>query len=460
MKKTTLFLLILLLGAHLFLLVNLRFTAWPEMLAYPYLRNNGFLLYKDMIHPYPPVLTMALSIAYKWFGYKLWVMKVATWSMILVNDVLIYLIIKKLTKSIKWSMIGVLFYVFLQPFLEGNMLWFDLAIVPPILLGTLFLLQNSSKKKLFFAGLFFAVAALIKQTAGVFLIFSTLYLVYKRVKLKNLAYFLLGPIILVVPLAIRLLTERAFIDFLNWTIVYPTTFWSKFPGYVQMNLSPKQLSITLLLFVPFLFLIFRARKIILRDKKLVLLLAFLIGGIISIYPRFSFFHFQITLAFLAILFGYLIKQIKTSPMLIVVYFLLLIFAVCSPAITLDWQKEARFYGSDDLEMARIITEKTKEDEKVFLFGLYSGLYPMANRLPPKRWIDNFGWYLEVPGIQEEIILRWERNPPVYVFWLNPEPGNWFDPGTYQPKKIAKWIEENYTKETEIRPEVWIWKKKD
>lgn len=139
MKRVYLFLLIL-LGIHIFLLFNLKFTAWPEMLSYPY----------------PPVLTFVLSIIYKLFGYRLIVIKVFTWLIILANDILIFKIVNKVVNSEQWSVISVLFYALIQPFLEGNQLWFDLAIVPSVLLGLLFFLN----KKYFLSGVSLIRAAI------------------------------------------------------------------------------------------------------------------------------------------------------------------------------------------------------------------------------------------------------------------------------------------------------------
>jgi len=459
MKKTTLLLLVIFFGIHIFFLAKLRFTAWPEMLSYPFLRDNGFLIYKDMIHPYPPVLTMGLSIVYSIFGYKLWVMKAVVLAMILANDVLIYLIVKKLTKTKKFAFLSLALYILLQPFLEGNMLWFDLAIVPPILLGTYFLLkfleQPSHKATVVATGFFFAMAALVKQTAGVFLVLGGLWLLFKRAKMKDLIYLFIGPAVVGIPLLARLSQEKALTDFFNWTIIYPVTQWSKFPGYVQMGLTVPEVVVVLFLLAPLGLML--SKKIgFSKDKNLQLLLLFLLGGLVSVYPRFSFFHFQAALAFLVILAGYLAKKTKIGSLVLAFYSLLLLFAVVLPVARREWGKEARFFGQSDLRMAEIIKGKVSRDEKVFLLGLHSGLYSMAERLPPKRWTDNFGWYLETPGVQEEIISRWGNNPAKAVFWREPRPGNWFDLGTYQPQKITKWLEGNYTKEEEVEPGIWLW----
>ncbi|MEK7092227.1 MAG: hypothetical protein AAB907_01230 [Patescibacteria group bacterium] len=461
MRYGTYILIVLLLGLHFFFLANLQFTAWPEMLSYSYLRNHGFLIYKDMIHPYPPLLTMGLSWTYTLFGYNLWILKSVAWVVILVSDILVFIIARSITRRDAPAFFVTAAYVFLQPFLDGNMLWFDIAIVLPILLGTLFLLRHN----LFLAGLFFAAAALTKQTAGLYLLFTILYLLLiKKTSFNQLKYLFYGPLILGIPLLIRLLQEGALVDFLNWTIIYPLTQFGKFPGYVHMEVSPGQAFISIFLLVPLLIIIIKNKEI-LKDSVFQVLFPFLVIALIIIYPRFSFFHFQTALVFLVILYGLLFNQMKIKRfklLLITSYLLLIFFAIHRPLLSSEWGRETRFYAKEDLELAQTIQSKVPQSEKVFLLGLHSGLYVMAGRVPPKRWTDNFGWYLEIPGVQEEIIARWENSsaggPPHFIFWRTPSPGNWFDLGTYQPQKIVRWIEEHYTKEEEVKPGVWLWER--
>ncbi|MBI4058747.1 hypothetical protein HY404_00750 [Candidatus Microgenomates bacterium] len=467
------FWIVILLGIHLFFLINLQFTAWPEMLAYPYLRESQFLIYKDMIHPYPPLLTMVLSWFYYILGHELWVLKMLAWAVILTSDILIFLITKQLTHNNIVAILTLFIYILLQPFLDGNMLWFDLAIIPPILLGTLFILRGN----IFLAGLALSVAIFIKQTAIIFFILAFLYLIFiKRKSFNQLSAkggwasgpksFLIGLLIFGIPLLIRLIQEGALGDFINWVIIYPLLWFGKFPGYLQSISSKRELIVLGILFFPLAFL-WRRRKI-LKDKDSQLILLFFLASLIAIYPRFSFFHFQIALAFLVILYGILLSKIKISSSTIA-YFLvpsaLLLFFVHRSVITLEWGKEARFYGRDELALADLISQRVAPAEKVFLLGLPANLYVMSNRLPPKRWTDNFGWYLEIPGVQREIISRWEENLPAqaglpqFIFWRIPSQGNWFDLGTYQPQKIVKWIKDNYTKIEEVTPGIWLWEKK-
>ena len=435
MKKSIVIIVLAALVVHVFLLSGLRFTAWPEMLSYPYLRNNGYLLYRDMIHPYPPVLTMALSIVYKLFGYRLIVVKVFTWLIILVNDVLIFLVAKKLSKKNIFALISLSLYVFTQPFLEGNQLWFDLAIVPSVLLGMLFFLD----KKYLISGFSLGVAILTKQTAGLFLVVSGLWLVIGERNFKKLLIFLTGPIILFLILVLRLITEDSLAGFFNWTLIYPFTWWSKFPGYVQMALTNRQLAIFALLVIPVLLLLFKLKSGFFRDKNLTFLVSSILVSFVLVYPRFSFFHFQLGIAFIAILYGVFLSRANFSFFLHSTFYILLFTLICLPVLKSDWGQETRFWGREDIKTAELIKNSTQPDDLIFLLGPHSGLYVLSGRLPSKPWTDNYVWYLEIPGVQEEIIKRWENNKPKIVFTNNVAEGNWYDLGTYRPQKIVDWI---------------------
>jgi len=370
---------------------------------------------------------MALSIVYKLFGYKLIALKVFTWLIILANDILIFLISKKLTKSFKFSVLSLAFYVTIQPFLEGNQLWFDLAIVPTVLFSTYYLLQ----KKYFWSGLFLGAAILTKQTAGLYLIFGMAYIACKEKNFKKVLEFVIGPIILFAILIVRLITEGAILGFFNWTLIYPLTLFSKFQGYVQMALSGHQWLILVLLVIPVIPVLF--------IRKFSLITFYLLLSFIMIYPRFSFFHFQPGLAFIAIFYGVFLSRVRFFYMLHATYYILLFVLICLPVLKTDWQKEARFWGNEEIKTAGIISQKTNPKDLIYLLGPQSGLYVFSGRLPPKPWTDNYVWYLEIPGIQEGIIKMWKENKPEIVFTNNIQAGNWYDLGTYRPQKIVDWI---------------------
>ena len=264
-------------------------------------------MYRDIIHPYPPLLSVSLAYIYKIFGYKIEVLQIITWVLILFSSTLVYFNSLKLTGKSKVALFATGLYVLLQPFLDGDMLWFDIAIVLPILSGVYFSFRWINKEggvnyNLFLAGLSFGVASLIKQTAGIFALVFLLYLLFTKTNVKRVAVFVSGTALLWIVFLARIAQEKQLGEFWNWTIYSPLFQWKNFPGYVQMSPTNHQLAVLALLIVPVLVLLVLKRKI-LSDKKIQLSLFFLLAGLVAIYPRFSFFHFQTGIAILAIIFG-------------------------------------------------------------------------------------------------------------------------------------------------------------
>src|SRR6266404_979076 len=432
---------------HLLILSRLQFTAWPEMVSFPYLINHGFVTYRDMVHAYPPLLISTLSVLYKIFGYKILVLKIFGWVTILVSDLLVFLILKKMLKKIEPALYGLFIFVILQPILVGNMVWPDLFIVPFLLLTFLLLF----KRKYLFAGIAIGLAILTKQTGVLFLVISGIWLLaYERKNFKSLLNYVLGVLVIVLPFLIFLLKQNAMSDFINWTIIYPSKYWTKFPRYVQLSPTLRENLILLVLLTPLGLLIFRATKKLFVDKTFLLLFGFFICGIVGIYPRFSFFHFQSALAFLVILYFYISNKWKVLFIIPVIVLLL-----CFKSLQIG---EARFWTNEDIKLGQIIQKESLAGEPIYLLGLNSNLYAFADRLPNKPWLDNFGWYLEIAGVQQQVVNSFTNNPPSVIFWRTPDSGSWCDIGTYQPKMITDYIMKNYTRTKEIQKGIWEWKR--
>lgn len=443
--KKSLFLLSLILCFHLLLLINLQFTAWPEMFSFPFLLSNGFLLYQDMVHPYPPVLTLGLSIVFKLFGMSALVLKIFTWSLILINDLLVYLISIKLTKNRRLSLLAAFVYSILQATLDGNMLWFDFAITTPVLLG-LFLLMHKGFKTVFLSGVFLMLAGLTKQTGGIFYIAALFFLLFNRFSIKQIICFLLGSTIILVPLVIRLSSEQSLIGFWNWVVYYPSKYWTSFPGYVQMYLNKREFFVLAVLIIAAITGYTKLKEK--PFKKLILLFAII--GVFSVYPRFSFFHLQPALPFLSILIA---RNKKHFVLAFIAIFILINFQYLKS----NWNGQTRFLQKQDLVRLEVIKNLTLDSKNIYLLGLPSHYYAFLEKTPPKPWFDNYGWYFEVPNQQLEVLEKWSKNPPQKIIWQFPQSGNWYEIGVYQPATIAEWIKNNYTLLGNVDGEFDIWK---
>ena len=269
---------------HLFLLINTQFTAWPEMFSYPYLFNHGFLLYKDIAHVYQPLLTLALSIVFKSFGYELITIKIFTWTIILINDILLYKILKSFILNHKSIIVSVLLYVLVQTVFEGNMLWFDLAVTP-LLLALVYSITSyiirPKSTRLFIMGLLLALCVLVKQQAVLIALPLGIFLLSRKTTLSQWLIFISGGLLPIIINFIWLVYQGVLPDYLFWTLTFPLKWLPQFSSYPIFP-SMSQWIIIFLVSVPALLAI----------KKKPFLVSLFVFLVVMAFPRFSYFHLQ------------------------------------------------------------------------------------------------------------------------------------------------------------------------
>ncbi len=428
------------------ILTHLQFTAWPEMFSYPYLINKGFTIYKDIGFPYQPLFSLILAFVYQVFGYQLEVIKLIAWLMILVSDILIFLIsIKILGKNLK-ALLPLVFFCLLQPLMDGATLWFDLATVPFILLGIYLFLTLIGLKRFFWLGFFLSLACLIKQQVAVVFPLILIYLLVTK-KFKDSPMLLIGSLIPVLAVTFYIISKGILTDYIFWTITVPLVWYPKFPGYTHFP-SRLEIAETILIFGPGIFWsILNWKKI---DFKIIFLI--FLALFITAFPRFEFFRFQEALALYVILLAYLL-QLKIGKCSLIIGASLAIFLL---AVRTDFTNlSARFYGPEEISFSQRIGNLAKPSDRIFLLNSDSLKYVLSNRLPPKPWIDNYIWYMEIPGIQDKVVAGFAKEKPKYIFRKTPQTGNWFDQGTYEPKKIIEYVKLNYRPVDKIG-EVEVW----
>ncbi|MDO8638927.1 MAG: hypothetical protein Q7R43_05095, partial [Candidatus Daviesbacteria bacterium] len=215
---------------------------------------------------------------------------------------------------------------------------------------------------------------------------------------------------------------------------------------------------SLILFSPLLFSIIYWKKF-LKEKTFQLIMLFLVTSLITVYPRFSFFHLQPAIAFLIIIFVRIFvlipQKVKYINLLFLILTTFLVIFFTYKSVVGD---QIRFYGDADKKIAQEIIINTRSNEDVFLLGINSSQYVFIGKNPPKHWSDNFGWYLEIPDVQNWVIEGLKSEPPKTIFWRVPSKGNWYDLGVYQPKEIVKYIMRNYHKTGNIEKDIEIWER--
>ena len=458
MKKNLIFFGFLILALiHLLVLKTITFTAWPEMFSYPYLINKDFLIYHDFAHPYAPLLTFMLAFYYKLFGMGLFTHQIFVWSLILINDLLIFITSRKILKRY-FSLAPVTIYVFLQPIFEGNMLWFDLATVPFIVSSYLVCLYiKQIPRRLFWIGFLLALALLTKQQAVILAALIFLTLLFSKETRGKIHYFILGGFIPVFFMFLILLSAWIFDDYIFWTLIFPLYWLPKFPGYVDMP-STKNIILVLMSFgLPFLYV---AKNPFKMDFFQRIILVSVIATVLMAFPRFSYFHLQPAIAAMVILLAIILKQQKKIAAFFLAGSLLSgvwLWKDYRPFIGVN---QARFYDKADLEFAEFVKQNTTPDDRVYFLGPHSLSYVLADRVPSIPWIDNYVWHFEIPGMQQKQIAGLEREENIVIFKQPYQKGLWYQLGVYKPKQIEEYINNKFQKVNAYKNGVEVWKKKD
>ncbi|HKB88283.1 MAG TPA: hypothetical protein VKC53_01400 [Patescibacteria group bacterium] len=426
-------LLVIILALHLFLLLKLKFTAWPEMLLWPYLIVHGLLPYRDIAIAHTPNLLIILSLIYKVFGVGVFQLKIYTWAVIIFTDFLLFWVINKLSNknsllfnSKKVAIIAVSLFVFWQVFYDGNGLWFD-SMIAPISLFVFFLIH---KKKYLWAGVLWVIMFFTKQTAIWFLIpiiFS----------LKKYRDFIYGGTVTVIIYFLATLFWGNLPNFYEWAIKFGVFVLPRSQGQIQFP-DLKNMLIALFpfsIFIPYF---------IKMKSKVANLPLWALAGSMTAYPRFEFFHFQPGLPFLAmssaIVLTNLNKRDRFLKMFIALYALVSIYLFTNFFIR-NWQEGTRFFESDVSDVANYVKNNTTPGDKIFVMNWWDNVYALTNTLPATNpWVPQLYWYQEIQGVQDREVADLIASKPRLILLQDYSESGL---ASYKPQKVYDYVILNY-----------------
>lgn len=405
---------------HILILSQLRFEVWPEMLLMPYLMKNGFELYRDMVAPWTPGLMWILQGWFWLTGLSVWNLKFLTWLIIVIIDTLIYFVASR-----RWGkmsgIVALTSFVLLQPLFDGNGLWFDLAVVPLLLLA--FHFNNP---------LFLAPAFLIKQS--VVWLFPLFWKQWKRLAL--------GIIGLIGLSMIYFWLKGNLGDYWFWAYDFTFRLFPRMPGHLDLG-NWRNWALAL---APFLLIgVMRVIRGIKRERAMgeePLVWAGL--AILFALPRFGLFHFQPAIAFLALEIGSLYKYYKSYKNY-KIYILISLMAVYLGfswfrIIKAQWQKPDRFLEQDAYQVATKMVLGIDRNQPVLLVNGPELAYVLSGRLPPKPWLTQFPWFLELPGFQEKLVDKFKSQNLKQMLLFKYQNEGEFVPGSYKPVKLLEYID--------------------
>lgn len=430
--RKLIFLLILIF--HSVLLFNLKFTAWPEIVLWPYLILKGWLPYQDIAIAHTPVLLADLAIFGKIFGVGLVQLKVYTWLLILITDAVLYFVAKKLW-NYKIAVLSLLIYVPLQIFYDGNGLWFDLALAPLALL-IYFCLK---KENYLWVGIWWGIAFFTKQTAFWFL-FPIFVLLIKGNLFTGLKTFIKGIFFVLVPGFVIFYALGFFPEFLFWALRF---------GIGKLPVSLGQIHLPTLrqfLTAAFPFALIILAKVRLGKPSLTLVFWSAFGAL-GVFPRWELFHFQPALPFVVISLATVVQgfpKLKISEKAVFLVGLGLFSIVIARQLVRSWRAEDRFFEKDTLEVSSYVKNHTKNSEEIFVLNAWDNIYVLSGTLPATRpWVPHLAWYLELPGVQEEMVADLSDASPNIIVKAE------YPSGVYRPLLINEFISGNYEEEGQI-----------
>ena len=447
----------ILLLVHLLLLINTQFTLWPEMVVYPYLLNNHFNLYSEIINNYPPLFIFFLSFWTQVFGYQPINFQILTYLIIATIDLSIFIIADKLFGKFA-AYFAVLFFVILSVPFGINGLWFDLAITP-FILTSFFLfsrfLNKPSPKTLFFSFLLLTTAFFIKQQV-IWLLFWFLLILSFRFRKRPQFLFrqILIPLsslpVFTVIFLLFFYQKNLLNEYIFWIFRFPFSIASPGAGY---HILPtfRQLLPVVALFLLFVPTVFKKQF----QANLILAIALIL---VAFAYRFDFFHLIPVLAIISLVAGFSFKnffKINRSIYLLLIPSILILSTFTISHLVFSWHKETRFFEREIYQTAKVVELLTDKNERIYVQNGPDQIFPLANRLPPKPWTDDFSWYLEIPNLQERVIDSLEKDKPRYIIFQPYLKGEKYGLGSYRPDDIADYIDNNYVNFAQIDHDLYF-----
>ncbi len=443
----------------IFFSLHTQHTGWIEMLIYPYLANHGFLLYKDLIDPHTPILVWILQFLTESFGYTPSLLIVLTILISIVNSLLIYVFTKKISKDGKKACLAAGFYILWFFYFEGNGLWFELFQTPFIIITyyywRLFFIDKN-KINLIIASLFLGLSFFIKQSVfWIFLIIVGLIIVqnyrnFRKIISQTLVVLLSFILIFGVVSAITLI-QGNFSDFFYWSFIYTFFQFPFSPGHQSLPTVMEVIK----LFIPLSALL---PLIVFQKKNFIWIfnILFLAATFMSIFPRWGLFHLQPFLAILAIIAVplWLDNRLKNFRLLCGVMVIIWFVVVIRQDIRF-WNMPVRFFEPSIYHKAAEV--KSITGNLYITFNSNDQFYVLNGNLPIKPYVQNFAWFLELPGMQDRVISSLVKNKVPFIVFTPASGKGGVNTGDYLPSQISQYVFTHYVLYKKISQQIWILK---
>jgi len=463
----------ILIFIHLVILLKTAYIEWPELLYYPWLISKGLFPYRDIVLMYFPGAYYLLLPIYKIVGFSLLGQKTAAYLFILITDLGLFILSRKIFRNMKISCLVLGFFIFWHPVFEGNTIWYETILSPFYLIAFYLSLLVLKKNSLYFRlllGIAFTFILFIKQPAMWVLFVTILYIFYLNLNNIKKAFIYAFEILIIPAVSVVILI------FYYYSIGIGSEFWyqtviiifslARIDSMYIMLPPLRDLVLILPSYIPALAVLIKISTVDKKTKNTVILIfLWILAGILAGQPRWGIFRLVPSLIFAALAFGIFVKlNIKNifRRNIFIIFVLSLIFI-------LSIRSYHKFYfirqnNYPDLLSGKINVIHSKiinsiGTSRYFVFGNYDYLYMYSNEKPQVLpWVPLFPWNGEIPGLQEKLINEIEKHKIPYVIYIpfHKDKIYYLD---YKPDKIYAYLENAYEEFNQIDNYGWILKRK-
>ncbi len=423
------------------LLYSTQFTAWPEMLVWPYLHQGGFAYYSNIFVVYPPLLLSILSLVSS-NHWDVTMLQLITTAVLLFNLSLFVTELRKRHSSLKLLIFVSFLLIIWQIRYEANGLWFD-HLLTPLLFITYSMIYRG---RLLLASIFFSFAILTKQTAVVMLI----PIMYSLNSSRQFLRFILLSGFLAIAGYLLMIPTESWLTAVQQNLLFPIQHMASHSGQRQLP----QLNQLILFLLPIVMLAVsffaqrqKSSKIPRQHRELMVWYLF---SLIGIWPRFELFHVLPSLNFLLLLLFLLLTNIKiiTCRRLIIT-----ILSITSLLVFLEYYHDYRALPPRFIEQT-IISESQHitnivGDETIFTTNSWDHWYYLINKYPNIDFIyPSTPLYYDYPGVQELTVSKLLDSQPVYILLGS----------NSAPQLILNYIDNYYVLHEEIDSQTFLYRK--
>ena len=441
------------IGVHVLYLLHTTFVDWPEMLVYPWFLTRHLLYYRDVVLAYVPGSYYILYALYSMLGFSVKSERIIAYLFIFLTDIFVYIAAKKLTKSRVWALAGMAFFIFWQPILSGNTIWYETMLAPVYLgafLAALSYLEKPSGRRAVVLGLLLALASVIKQTAAWSITLVCLF-VWLSDRKKSVGFWR-AVTIGILPVGANLLFW-AYFALLGAGKQY--FFWAY--GFLLMlshgssmyMLPPTRGDIAFIApaFVPIALALFLFRK----NKTITLLFLWTAALIMAGLPRWGIHRLQPALAFAALGFSSLLPYFWTKkyPARLIAGILIAAFVFSGSYrsirlfVNVRDRMQPQFFGTPYQKLVDFV--RYRFAGPFWVMGNDDYIYFGLDRTPwVLPWVPLFPWNAEVPGLEQDLIRSIDRQQIPYILYI-PYHGTRGYYDSYRPEALYLYLTSKYEK---------------